>query len=150
MEEFFNMITKDHDEVKDILEKATKSSDGAVKTREKLFLQLKKELVPHLKAEEAVFYPALMDKKQGRKHSLEAIEEHHLTELVLNQLEDLPVDDEVWTAKLKVLKDLVEHHIEEEEEEIFDIAEEEINKDDFKQIMQGFQKEKEKIKKEIS
>jgi hemerythrin-like domain-containing protein len=56
----------------------------------------------------------------------------------------------VWSAKIKVLKDLVEHHIEEEEDEIFEIAEEEIDKDDFKQIMQAFQKEKEKVKKEIA
>ena len=150
MEEFFKILTKDHDEVKNILGKVTNSSDGAVKTREKLFLQLKKELVPHLKAEEAVFYPALMNKKEGRQHSLEAIEEHRLTEMVLNQLEELPVDDEMWSVKMKVLKDLVEHHIEEEEEEIFDIAEEEIKKDDFKHIMQGFQKEKDKVKMEFS
>lgn len=150
MKEFFKAITKDHDEVKDLLKKLTKSSDGAVKTREKMFLQLKKELVPHLKAEEAVFYPALMEKKEGRKHSLEAIEEHGLTEMVLNQLESLPVDDEVWSAKMKVLKDLVEHHIEEEEKEIFEIAKEELKKDDFKEIMKAFQKKKEKVKKKIS
>ncbi|MGB3225215.1 MAG: hemerythrin domain-containing protein [Desulforhopalus sp.] len=150
MKEFFQAITKDHDEVKDLLKKLTESSDGAVKTREKLFLKLKQEIVPHLKAEEAVFYPALMDNKEGRKHSLEAIEEHGLTEMVLNQIESLPVDDEVWSAKLKVLKDLVEHHIEEEEDEIFEIAEEEIDKEDFKQIMQAFQKEKEKVKKKIT
>ncbi len=47
MKEFFKEITKDHDEVKDLLKKLTESSDGAVKTREKLLTQLKQELVPH-------------------------------------------------------------------------------------------------------
>ncbi len=89
MKDFFKELTKDHDEVKDLLTKLTESSAGAVKTREKLFLQLKKELVPHLKAEEAAFYPALMDKKKGRKHSLEAVEEHCLTEKVFNQIDAL-------------------------------------------------------------
>lgn len=150
MKEFFKAITKDHDEVKELMQKLTKSSDGAVKTREKLFLALKKELVPHVKAEEVAFYPALMNNKESRKHTLEAIEEHGLTEMVLNQLETLPVEDEVWSAKMKVLQELVEHHMEEEEDELFELAEEEINKDDFKQIMQAFQKEKEKVKKKIA
>ena len=150
MKEFFKMITKDHDEVKDLLKKLTEVSCSDVRPREKLFLQLKTEIIPHLKAEEAVFYQALMDKKKGRKHSLEAIEEHSLTEIVIKQLEALPIDAEVWSAKMKVLKNLVEHHIEEEEKELFKIAEKEINKDDFKKISQAFQKEKEKVKKTIA
>ncbi len=150
MKEFFDEITKDHDEVKDLLTKLSESSEGAVKTREKGFGQLKEELLPHLKAEEAAFYPSLMKKDEGRKHSLEAIEEHALTQQVLQQMEKLGVQDEVWEAKLKVLKDLVEHHIEEEEEEIFKIAKQELKKDELQKIFQNFQKEKEKVKKKLS
>ncbi len=150
MKEFFEELKKDHNEVKDILEKLKESSKTAEKTREKLFSQLKEELVPHMKAEESTFYQALMAGKNGKQHALEAKEEHDLTALVCTQLDGMSVKEDVWTAKLKVLKDLVEHHIEEEEEEIFDIAQEEIKPEEFQKIMQNFRKEKERIKNEIS
>ena len=150
MEEFFEALKKDHDEVKGILEKLKESSKTAEKTREKLFVQLKQELVPHLKAEEATFYQALSSKKNGRQHALEAKEEHDLTALVCTQMEQISPKEDVWAAKMKVLKELVEHHIEEEEEEIFEIAQEELKPEEFQQIMQNFEKEKEKIKKELS
>jgi hemerythrin-like domain-containing protein len=149
-EDFFQILEHDHNEVKDLLEKLQDTSDGAVKTREKLFLQLKKEILPHMKAEEKAFYPSLKDEKESRRQTLEAIEEHHVTELVLNELEKLPKDEENWVAKLSVFKELVEHHIEEEEEEIFSMAEEVLDEDKINEIMQSFQKEKEKIKSEIS
>lgn len=149
MKEFFDVLMKDHDEVKDLFEKLMESSPGAEKTREKLFSQLEKELVPHLKAEEIAFYPFLMENKETKIMALEAVEEHALTELVLNQMKKLSVKNDVWTAKLKVLKDMVEHHIEEEEEELFEAAEEALEENAFKQVMQSFQKEKEKIKAEL-
>ncbi|KJS00368.1 MAG: hypothetical protein VR65_12695 [Desulfobulbaceae bacterium BRH_c16a] len=150
MKAFFDELKKDHKEVKDILEKMSSSSKTAEKSREKLFAQLKEELVPHMKAENVAFYSVLMDKKNARQNALEATEEHNLTEMVFRQLEETPAKDELWAVKVKVLKDLIEHHIEEEEQEIFEIAQEEIEKDDFKQIMQAFQQEKEKVKSSIS
>lgn len=150
MKAFFDELKKDHKEVKDILEKLSTGSQTAEKTREKLFAQLKEELVPHLKAEDTTFYQALLETKGGRRHALEAKEEHDLTTLVFKQLEEIPPKDEIWGAKMKVLKELVEHHIEEEEKEIFKVAQKEMEKADFKQIMQNFQKEKEKIKSELS
>ena len=150
MEAFFELLTDDHDEVKGLLEKMEDTSDGAVKTREKLLVQLKEALVPHMKAEEKAFYPALMKKKEVKKETLEALEEHHLAETVLRQLEDVSAGDDVWGAKLAVLKELVEHHIEEEEDELFEMAEEALGEDQLESIMQEFQKEKEKVKKQIS
>lgn len=150
MKEFFQELIKDHNEVKEILEKLKSGSKTAEKTREKLFVQLKEELVPHLRAEDATFYPALMATKNGKQHALEAKEEHELTVMVCRQLEEIPVKEDVWAAKLKVLKDLVEHHIKEEEQEIFQIAQQEIQEDKFRQILQNFQQEKEKVKKELS
>lgn len=150
MKAFFDELKKDHQEVKDILQKLSMGSQTAEKTREKMFAQLKKELVPHLKAEDTTFYQALLAIGSSRKQALEAKEEHDLTTLVFRQLEETPAKEEIWGAKLKVLKDLVEHHIEEEEKEIFKLAQKEMEKADFKEIMQNFQKEKERIKGEIS
>jgi hemerythrin-like domain-containing protein len=150
MNAFFEELVKDHEEVKGLLHKMIDSSEGAVKTRQTLFAQLKGELIPHMKGEEKAFYPRLMGDKEAKKHTLEAVEEHSLAETVFHQLEKMPVDDETWGAKLKVLKDLIEHHIEEEEEELFETSEQAIGQDEFKTIMQDFQKEKGNIKKGIA
>jgi hemerythrin-like domain-containing protein len=149
-EDFFQLLEKDHNQVKDLLEKLQDTSDSAVKTREKLFLQLKKEILPHLKAEEKTLYPALKEEKDSRRKAMESIEEHHVTELVLHELDQLGKNEEHWAAKFEVFKELVEHHIEEEEEEIFSFAEEVLDEESIDQIMKSFQEEKEKIKSEIS
>jgi hypothetical protein len=148
MNPLFDEITKDHEHVQNILKKMKESTKADA--RDKLLVQLKQELIPHMKAEEKAFYSALMKTKGARKNALEAIEEHNVAESVLGQLKSVPAGDEVWEAKLKVLKELIEHHIEEEEEEIFEVAEEAIGKDDFEQIHQAFQEEKKKKKQKLS
>jgi hemerythrin-like domain-containing protein len=147
--EFFNLLRKDHKEVKDILEEL-KEMKGKPSQKEKLFKKLKEEIKPHMKAEEHVFYPALQDNKDTREDALEGIEEHHVAEIVLNELEKLSTKEDQWAAKLSVLKELVEHHIEEEESKIFDDAEEALSEDEMKKIMKKFEEEKEKVKSSMS
>jgi hemerythrin-like domain-containing protein len=147
--EFFKLLRKDHKEVKDIFEELQETK-GKPSQREKLFKKLKEEIKPHMKAEEHVFYPALKDNKEAREDVLEGIEEHHVAELVLNELEDLSPKEDQWAAKLSVLKELVEHHIEEEESKIFDDAEEVLSEDEMKKIMKKFEEEKEKVKSSMS
>lgn len=148
--EFFQTLEKDHQEVKGILEKLESASDRAVKSKEDQFLKLKQELIPHMKGEEKHFYPALTDKKGARKKALEALEEHHVAETVLKELDKLPKDAENWSAKLKVFKELVEHHIEEEEEEVFEAAEDALDDKTLDKIMKSFEAEKEKVKKKVA
>jgi hemerythrin-like domain-containing protein len=150
MKEFFEMIEKDHEEVKGIIEKIEESSSGAVKSREKMFMQLKEELLPHMKAEEKTLYPALKEQKESRMQALEALEEHHVAELVFKELESMPKSEDTWMAKLKVFKELLEHHIEEEEDQVFKMAQETLESDKMSQIMEAFQQEKEKVKKQLS
>jgi hemerythrin-like domain-containing protein len=150
MKEFFEMIEKDHEEVKEIIEKIEESSSGAVKSREKMFMQLKEELLPHMKAEEKTLYPALKEQKESRMQALEALEEHHVAELVFKELESMPKSEDTWMAKLKVFKELLEHHIEEEEDQVFKMAQETLESDKMSQIMEAFQQEKEKVKKQLS
>ncbi|RJQ65502.1 MAG: hemerythrin domain-containing protein [Desulfobacteraceae bacterium] len=147
--EFFQTLEKDHEEVKAILEKLESASDGAVKTKEDLFLKLKQELIPHMKGEEKHFYPALNSKKEVKELSMQAIEEHHVAETVLKELEKLPKSAENWSAKVQVFKEIVEHHIEEEEEEVFEAAEDALDEEDLDRIMTSFEEEKEKAKKKI-
>ena len=115
----FTLLKNDHKNVAGILQKLEDTSERAVKTREELFTQLKKELDVHTEIEEKIFYPVLEKAEETRDIALEAFEEHRLVKQLLSELEAGAKDDEEWTAKFTVLKENVEHHVEEEEGEMF-------------------------------
>jgi hemerythrin-like domain-containing protein len=115
----FNLLKADHKKVADILEKLDATSERALKTREDLFTKLKRELDVHSRIEETIFYPVLEEADETHEITLEALEEHALVKQLLEELQSLAKDDEQWTAKFTVLKENVEHHVEEEEGEMF-------------------------------
>ena len=115
----FELLKKDHEKVSGIFEKLETTTERGVKTRDELFTQLKTELEIHAQIEEQIFYPVLKEAKETKDITLEAFEEHKVVKRLLSELETLPKDDEKWGAKLKVLKENVEHHVEEEEDEMF-------------------------------
>ena len=115
----FTLLKADHKKVAGILEKIDETTERAVKTREELFKQLKTELDIHTRIEETIFYPALKDADETHDITLEAYEEHKVVKTLLDELESLGKDQEEWTAKFTVLKENIEHHVEEEEGEMF-------------------------------
>lgn len=147
MNEFFRMLKKDHEEVKGILGQLTETKEE--KKREKLFQKLTDELLPHMKAEEIAFYPTLLEKKGAREAALEGIEEHQVSDTVFKQLEKTPKGVDQWGAKMSVFKELVEHHIKEEESRVFKSAEKALNADELQTIMKKFDQEKQKMKKTL-
>jgi iron-sulfur cluster repair protein YtfE (RIC family) len=130
----FELLKQDHEKVSGIFEKLEPTTERGVKTRTELFAQLKQELEIHTRVEEEIFYPAIKNAKETRDITLEAYEEHHVVKQLLNELEELPVDDETWGAKLKVLQENVEHHVEEEEDEMFKSAREVLSKDEIEEL----------------
>ncbi|HJQ22810.1 MAG TPA: hemerythrin domain-containing protein [Blastocatellia bacterium] len=115
----FTLLKEDHERVSAIFEKLEPTTERAVKTREELFARLKTELENHTQIEEQIFYPALKEEEETRDITLEGIEEHKVVKTLLKEMEGMQVDSEQWTAKLAVLKENVEHHVEEEEGEMF-------------------------------
>ncbi len=113
------LLKKDHKVVKDILKELGETSPRAIKTKIGLFKNLKHELDLHEKVEETIFYPPLKKHNETKDLILEAYEEHHVVDLILQELEELEPKEESWMPKLTVLKENVEHHIHEEEEELF-------------------------------
>ncbi|HEX8651703.1 MAG TPA: hemerythrin domain-containing protein [Pyrinomonadaceae bacterium] len=113
------LLKQDHEKVSGIFEKLEPTTENAVKTREELFAKLKQELDIHARIEEQIFYPAIREAEETHDITLEAYEEHRVVKRLLAELEAMPVGDERWGAKLKVLKENVEHHVEEEEGEMF-------------------------------
>jgi iron-sulfur cluster repair protein YtfE (RIC family) len=115
----FELLKQDHKKVAGIFEKLEPTTERAEKTREELFTQLKQELTVHTTIEEQIFYPAIKDADETHEITLEAFEEHAVVKQLLSELEADPKDTEEWKAKLTVLKENVEHHVEEEETEMF-------------------------------
>jgi hypothetical protein len=113
------LLKNDHDKVKGLLTELDSTTERGVKTRSELFERIKTELTIHEIIEEEIFYPELKDHPKAEDIVLEAFEEHHVVDLLMGELESLPVDDETWGAKALVMKENIEHHIQEEEGEMF-------------------------------
>jgi hypothetical protein len=113
------LLKTDHDKVKKLLTDLESTTERGVKTREELFATIKGELTVHEAIEEEIFYPALKSHPKAKDIVLEGYEEHHVVDVLMGELEALDVSDETWGPKALVMKENIEHHIEEEEGEMF-------------------------------
>jgi predicted DNA-binding protein len=116
------LLKADHDKVKGLLNELESTTERGVKTRTELFATIKGELTLHEIVEEEIFYPELKAHPKAKDIVLEGYEEHHVVDLLMGELEALDVSDETWGAKAIVMKENIEHHIEEEEGEMFRTA----------------------------
>ncbi len=113
------LLEADHRSVEKLLDRLDETTERAVKTRADLFSTLRSELTVHEAIEEEIFYPALKEHPRARDIVLEGYEEHHVVDAILAELVEVPFGDETWTAKFSVMKENLEHHIEEEEGDMF-------------------------------
>lgn len=113
------LLKADHDKVKQLLSDLETTTERGVKTRQELFATIKGELTVHEIIEEEIFYPALKAHPKAKDIVLEGYEEHHVVDLLMNELEGMDVSDEMWGPKALVMKENIEHHIEEEEGDMF-------------------------------
>jgi hypothetical protein len=113
------LLKVDHRKVKKLLEDLDSTTERGVKTREELFGKIRAEMQVHEAIEEEIFYPALKEHPKAKEVVLEGYEEHHVVDELMGELDQTPFDDERWGAKASVMKENIEHHIEEEEDEMF-------------------------------
>ena len=115
----FTLMKKDHRKVDELFKNILATTEDDLKKREKLFEELQYELNTHAFMEEKAFYPFFQEKATTHDIVLESFEEHHVVKLLLRELEKMKKDSEQWIAKLTVLKENVEHHVTEEETDLF-------------------------------
>ena len=127
----FELLKKDHKKVAQLF-KEIEAASG--QTKKQLFARLKGELEVHAQVEERIFYPALENKEEARDITLEAYEEHKVVKDLLGELASNSAPEDEWDAKLKVLRENVEHHVEEEEGELFSKARQALSKKAIEQI----------------
>lgn len=138
----FDVLKQDHEKARYLFDKAEKAGKKEISTLQKLFSQLEEELELHMEAEERFFYSALEQDQEMRDKVLQAFEEHQVAKTMLGTFQALAVDDERWVAKMKVLSEIVEHHMQEEEREVFKMARKALGKEQQHEIAMAFQRSK--------
>ncbi|MGN6479881.1 hemerythrin domain-containing protein [Luteibacter sp.] len=148
-----SLLKEDHKLVKSLLEELTESTTRAVKRRGELLEKIHVNLKAHTTIEEEIFYPAFKaaGKKEEEKMYYEALEEHRAAEdLVLPDLLNTDPSTEQFSGRAKVLKELIEHHIEEEEKEMFKDAKTLLSKDELADLGAKMQERKEALLAEMA
>lgn len=117
----YTYLTQEHNEVKDLMNQIEdfESGNENAEKRDALFNELKKKLILHSKAEEKAFYQPLKKFQETKEEVEHGKEEHQEAEQLLKELTEGSLNGAAWHQKFRKLKEAVEHHIEEEESEIF-------------------------------
>jgi hemerythrin-like domain-containing protein len=143
------MLKADHDKVKKLLSELEPTTERGVKTRAELFATIKGELTIHEVIEEEIFYPALKAHPKAKDIVLEGYQEHHVVDLLMGELEDLDVADETWGPKALVMQENIEHHIEEEEGEMFPKARQVFDRQELEDLGARMAARKESAQREL-
>ncbi|MCK9306634.1 MAG: hemerythrin domain-containing protein [Methanoculleus sp.] len=125
-----------------VLSQLSELSSKGTSSREQKYNSLKENLIPHMVGEEQAVYPRLMESGM-QEMALESIEEHNAVKTLLSQLDSASTSEEdVWVAKLTVIKENVKHHISEEEEKIFPKMQQKMSSDDLSSLGSKFEEAK--------
>ena len=143
------LLKNDHDKVKKLLTELESTTERAEKKRSELFSTIKGELTVHEIIEEEIFYPELKAHPKAKDIVLEGYEEHHVVDLLMGELESLDVTDEAWGAKAVVMKENIEHHIEEEEGEMFKTARQVFDKQELEDLGTRMEERKQSASQEM-
>lgn len=140
----YQRLKDDHRDVKHFLKELDEKSARASKSKSALFDELKQMVTAHARAEEKVFYDTLKSSKTAHNLALEGYEEHHVVDALLQEMSQLSSGDDQWQAKLSVVTENLEHHIKEEEEEIFPNARKILSDKQAEELGEAFTAEKSK------
>jgi len=145
------ILDRDHREVERLFRQFEKLTERAQKSKQKIVLQIIRELAIHAAVEEMLFYPAVRTAalkantralKEAADTVLESLEEHHVVKWTLSELEKMKPEDERYDAKVTVLMESVRHHVEEEREELFPKARKLLGNDALQQLGEQIQRAK--------
>ena len=141
-----DILTADHRVVDGYFQKIKENED---RNHQQTYKKIQFELDAHAHIEETIFYPYLLEHgdKELRKIVREGIEEHRQVKLFLAELDELSGDNERFKAKLKVLMEDVEHHVEEEEDEMFPMVEDQVPREVLEKLATQMEKEKARFQK---
>jgi precorrin-2 methylase len=114
------LLTQQHREVKEMFDRFENMTDRAKVSKKKLADEICNALIMHTTIEEEIYYPATREASEETEDMVdEAVVEHASAKDLIAQIMEMDPGDDLYDAKVKVLGELVEHHVQEEEEEMF-------------------------------
>jgi hemerythrin superfamily protein len=140
------LLTADHETVRELFDQFKDAKEAKdTKRLEELQQKIFRELQVHTSIEEEVFYPEAQEVGEEADELVkEGVEEHHVVKILMDEIEDLMPDDDAFVAKMTVLIENVEHHAEEEEEELFPQLEKVFGKERLEAMGEKLQQAKER------
>jgi hemerythrin-like domain-containing protein len=141
------LLKKDHEKVRGLLKKLETAALRGDSNAEELLQNIDREVKIHSQVEEEIFYPAFHEAartKEQNKLFFEAKEEHHVVDMVMPEVGEFDGNED-FAAKAKVLKDLIEHHADEEEKEMFPAAKRLMGKDELRELGSRIKQRKEEL-----
>jgi iron-sulfur cluster repair protein YtfE (RIC family) len=144
------LLKEDHEKVDALFQKVKATQEDSEK--QQLFQQIKQELEVHTQIEETIFYPYLMENGDEELQDItkEGIEEHHQVKVFLREIENLSDESEKLDPKLQVMMEDVEHHVQEEEGEMFKMCEEQFDEATLEELGSQLEAEKRTYKGKAS
>ena len=142
------MLKADHATVKRLLRELDNTTERAGKQRERLLAEIEREIKIHSQIEEELFYPTFKKAAEDTEAEdlfYEATEEHHVVDMVLPELKSTSTKAPEFAAKAKVLRELVEHHAQEEETQMFTRARKLLDDEQLRVLGEEMQKRKETL-----
>ena len=128
------LLEKDHRRFERLMKEGEETTPRASTRRRDILGTLAAEIAAHERKEEKLLYPALKRHRDARDIVLEGYQEHHVADVLIAELKDLDPSDERWGAKFKVLKESLDHHIEEEEGHMFRTARSVLGRDKLEEL----------------
>lgn len=135
----FELLKADHKKVAELFNLLETASG---KRKLDVFKRIKSELEVHTRIEETILYPALEKPEETHDLTLEAYEEHKVVKTLLAELSGARSANDEWQAKAKVLRENVEHHVDEEENELFDKADDALSDEEIELLGERLAAEK--------
>lgn len=123
-----DLLKQQHEEVSKLFKQFEKLEEGGIAERRELFVMIADRLSAHATIEEQFFYPSIKTEKT-EDLVREAVEEHLAVKRIIADLLEMEPADENYSAKMKVLQENVEHHVEEEEKELFKLVRKVLDED---------------------
>lgn len=144
--QIYDILHREHEEVSELFHELEEAKGAKAL---ELFTRLKIKLVPHARAEEAVLYPRLLDESNTEDETREGIEEHKQVDHLIAEIDAIGPDHEAWTPKIKVLADMVGHHVDEEEGEMFPLAREVVSDREAEKLAEEYERERDSFVQDL-
>jgi hemerythrin superfamily protein len=146
------ILRNDHSNVRDLIGRFGRAGKSSHDKRGEIFEQLRRQLQIHSRAEEEIFYPAIkaLNGVESQKLVSEALKEHRQIDELLTRISRLKPTDKNFDDRIETLFETIEHHLDEEEGEIFQFVEENCSPDQLDEIGMQMEDRKRAIDRQMA